>query len=196
MTSDPTQLLLLYVVMPACFAAGIADWLCHRASYIEHTTGDKESLLHLLMFGEVAIPLAAALFLEINAFVIAVMIAAFFIHEATALWDVSYAVSRRYISPIEQHVHSFLEMIPLMAIVFVIVLHWSQFSALLGLGTESASFALQLKYPPLSVAYVSTVLVAAFESRSCRTIEYRRSTALSDRERALLLASRSTNWKL
>jgi hypothetical protein len=162
MTDGPPQVLLLYIVMPVWFAAGIADWVCHRASDIEHTTGAKESLLHLLMFGEVAIPLTAALFLEINALVIAVMIAAFFIHEATALWDVSYAVSRRYVSPIEQHVHSFLEMIPLMAIAFVIVLHWSQFLALLDLGTESPSFTLQFKRPPLSVAYVSTVLVAAF----------------------------------
>jgi hypothetical protein len=162
MTGDPTHVLLLYIVMPVWFAAGIADWLCHRASDIEHTTGAKESLLHLLMFGEVAIPLVAALFLEINALVIAVMITAFFIHEATALWDVSYAVSRRYVSPIEQHIHSFLEMIPLMAIAFVIVLHWSQFLALFGRGPASASFTLQLKHPPLSVAYVSTVLVAAF----------------------------------
>jgi hypothetical protein len=148
--------------MPVWFATGIADWLCHRALDIEHTTGAKESLLHLSMFSEMAIPLTAALFPEIDALVIAVMIAAFLIHEATALWDVSYAASRRYISPIEQHVHSFLEMIPLMAITFVIVLHWSQFLALLGLGTESASFTLQLKHPPLSVVYVSRVLAAAF----------------------------------
>jgi hypothetical protein len=154
MTNDPTQLLLLYVLMPVWFAAGIGDWLCHRASDIEHTTGAKKSLLQLLMFGEVAIRLTAALFLEINPLVIAVMIAAFFIHEATALWDVSYAASRRYISPIEQHVHSFLEMIPLMAIAFVIVWHWSQFLALPGLGTESASFTLLLKHPPLSVVYL------------------------------------------
>jgi hypothetical protein len=69
---------------------------------IEHTTGAKVSLIHLLMFGEVALPLLAGLFLEINALIIALMIVAFLAHEVTALWDVSYAVTRRYVSPVEQ----------------------------------------------------------------------------------------------
>jgi hypothetical protein len=69
----------------------------------------------LLMFAEVGVPLLAAMFLEVNALIIAAMIVTFFIHEATALWDVSYATTARTVTPIEQHVHSFLEMIPLMA---------------------------------------------------------------------------------
>lgn len=52
-------------------------WLCHRVTDIEHTTGARESLIHLLMFGEVAVPLLLSLLLEINALVIAVMIVAF-----------------------------------------------------------------------------------------------------------------------
>jgi uncharacterized membrane protein YqjE len=64
-------MLLLYFVMPVWFLAGLADYLCHRASDIEHTAGAKESLIHLLMFAEVAVPLLACLFLEINALVIA-----------------------------------------------------------------------------------------------------------------------------
>jgi GNAT superfamily N-acetyltransferase len=87
------------------------------------------------MFAEVAIPLLAALFLEINALIIALMIVAFLAHEATALWDVSYAVTRREVTPFEQHVHSFLEMLPLMAAAFVATLHWPQFLALFGAGT-------------------------------------------------------------
>jgi hypothetical protein len=57
--------------------AGLADYLCHRAVRIESTSGVKESLLqllHLLQVGEMAIPTLAAIFLEINALVIAVMI--------------------------------------------------------------------------------------------------------------------------
>ena len=48
MLADPTQALLLYFIMPLWFLAGLADWLCHRATDIEHTTGTKETLLHLL----------------------------------------------------------------------------------------------------------------------------------------------------
>lgn len=89
------------------------------------------------------------------------MIAAFFTHEATALWDVSYAIERRYVSPLEQHVHSFLEMIPLMAGSFVAVLHWPQLLALFGLGTEPARFAISWKPEPLPITYVAAVLGAA-----------------------------------
>jgi len=158
---DPVRILLLYFVMPVWFAAGLADYLCHRASDIEHTAGPKESLLHLLMFAEVAVPLLICLFFEINALVFAVMIVAFIAHEATALWDVSYAIKHRYVSPIEQHVHSFLEMMPLMAGAFVAVLHWPQFLALFGLGSEPARFTLELKQQSLPIGYIVAVLGAA-----------------------------------
>ena len=75
--SDPTQALLLYFIIPLWFLAGFADWLCHRATDIEHTTGVKESLLHLLMFTEIAVPLLACLFLEVNAAIFLLMILAF-----------------------------------------------------------------------------------------------------------------------
>ncbi len=158
---DPTLFVLLYFIMPVWLMAGIADWMCHRAADIAHTTGAKESIIHLLMFGEVAIPLLAALFLQINAAIIALMIVAFLAHEATALWDVSYAAQYREISPLEQHVHSFLEMIPLMAGTFVVVLHWDQFLALFGLGHEPARFAPMWKAEPLPVVYIVAVLVAS-----------------------------------
>jgi hypothetical protein len=161
MLADPVLVILLYFVLPLWFAAGFADWLCHRAAKIEATAGAKESLIHLLMFGEMAIPLLAALFLEINALIIVLMVVAFLAHEATALWDVSYAVTHRVVSPFEQHVHSFLEMLPLMAAAFVTVLHWPQFLALFGLGSETARFDLTWKRTPLPVAYVATVLIAA-----------------------------------
>lgn len=158
---DPTQAVLLYFVIPIWFLAGLADWLCHRLTDIEHTTGVKESLIHLLMYGELAVPLLACLFLEVNALIVLVMIVAFLLHEATALWDVSYAVKRRRVTPVEQHVHSFLEMIPLMAGALVVILNWPQFLALFGFGDEPARFALRWKDPPLPAGYVAAVLAAS-----------------------------------
>ncbi|TGQ17864.1 MULTISPECIES: diguanylate cyclase [unclassified Mesorhizobium] len=165
MLDDPMVLILMYFVLPVWLIAGFADWLCHRATHIESTTGAKESLIHLLMFAEVGIPLLAAMFLEVNALVIAVMIVTFFVHEATAMWDVRYATTARTVSPIEQHVHSFLEMIPLMGLVIVVALHWGQFLALFGAGTERARFDLTWKQEQLPVAYVAIVMVviALFE---------------------------------
>lgn len=160
MTGDPTLLILLYFILPVWLLAGCADWLCHRASHIATTTGAKESLLHLLMFAEIGLPLLAAIFLQINAGIIALMIVAFFIHEATALWDVSYAVTARNVSPIGQHVHSFLEMIPLMAILFIVTRHCDQFLALFGFSAEPPRFNLAWKEEPLPAAYVISIMAA------------------------------------
>src|SRR5256714_11593503 len=106
MDTGAAQAVLMYFVLPLWLAAGFADCLCHRAASIETTSGWKESFLHLLQFGEMAIPTLAAIFLEINALIIAVMIVCLIAHEATAIWDVNYAYHRREVTPTEQHVHS------------------------------------------------------------------------------------------
>ena len=155
---DPQMLLLLYFVLPVWLIAGFADWLCHRATEIETTTGLKETWIHILMFLEMGLPLLSALFLDVNALVIGFMIVLFFCHEATALWDVSYAVTARRVSPVEQHIHSFLEMVPLMALLLVISRHWPQFLALFGAGDEPAHYELKLRADPLPEAYIIAVM--------------------------------------
>jgi hypothetical protein len=161
MLNDPVVLILMYFILPLWLLAGFADWLCHRATHIETTTGAKESVFHLIMLAEMGLPLLAAIFLEVNAGIIAFMIGAFFLHEITALWDVSYAVTRRRVSPIEQHVHSVQEMIPLMAILLLSSRHWEQFRALFGFGTETARFELAWKEEQLPVTYVLSVMAMA-----------------------------------
>src|ERR1043166_432241 len=111
--------ILMYVLLPVWLAAGFADYLCHRASHIEKTSGWKESVLHLVQFGEMAVPVLAALLLKINSAVILIMIAFLILHEATAIWDVRYADARRDVSPAEQHVHSVLEMLPFTGLLLV-----------------------------------------------------------------------------
>jgi hypothetical protein len=147
----------MYFVLPLWLPAGFADYLCHRASHIESTSGPKESLLHLLQLSEMAIPTLAAIFLEINALTIAVMIVCLLLHEATAIWDVSYAYRTREVRPIEQHIHSFLEMLPL-GLLVIVTLHWGQFLALFGLGVEKPLLDLRLKQPPLPWLYVTVIL--------------------------------------
>jgi hypothetical protein len=155
-TSQVLRDLLMYFVLPVWLAAGFADYLCHRASHIESTSGWKESLLHLLQFSEMAVPILAALFFEISSGVILLMIVCLVLHQATAMWDVHYANRTREVKPIEQHVHSVLEMMPLTGLLLVIALHWQQFIALFGLAP--ARFDLTLKAEPLPLAYIVTIL--------------------------------------
>lgn len=148
-----------YFLVPIWSAAGLADWWCHKRSAIESTTGSRETIMHLLMLGEAAVPVLLGLLLEINPLLLSAMIAAFFLHEATAMWDVDYAVTQRDVSPLEQHVHSFLELVPLAAVMLVSLLHWPQFKALSGLEVAAPS-TLRLKRKPLAGAYIVGALAA------------------------------------
>jgi hypothetical protein len=165
MDAAAAQMVLMYFVLPVWLAAGFSDYLCHRASSIELTSGWRETLLHFLQLAEMAIPTLAAIFLEINALVIGVMIVCLLAHEATAIWDVSYAYRTREITPTEQHVHAFLEMLPLIGLLIVVTVHWQQFLSLFGLGQQAPEFTVQLRQPPLPWIYVSVILslVVLFE---------------------------------
>lgn len=184
MEADVARLALMYFVMPVWLVVGFADYLCHRASHIERTSGPKESVLHLLLLAEMGVPVALALFFEINALIIAVMIVAFVLHEATTLWDVAYASETREVTPIEQHVHGYMQLLPLLALTLVSVLHWPQFIALFGFGAEPPRLTLTLRQEPLPWLYVGSVIVAVlildvlpFIEELLRGLRARRATA-------------------
>jgi hypothetical protein len=132
------QSLVLYLVVPLWLLAGFVDWLCHRRTHIETTSGGAESALHLLMLAETGVPLIAALYLQTNALVLGVLLVGLLAHEVTAYIDIRYAASRRHISPTEQLVHSVLEMAPLIILLLLASSSWEQWRALFGRGSEPA----------------------------------------------------------
>jgi hypothetical protein len=153
-----TRNFLLGFVMPLWLVAGIADWFCHRRARIESNAGSTESALHLLMLAEAAVPVIAGLLLEITSPILLLMLVAVVAHGATAFWDVSYAVKRREVTPVEQHVHSYLEMVPVMAVSFIAVLHWPELRALFGLGERRPDWSIRSKRSPLPIAVVTALL--------------------------------------
>ena len=155
-------LILMFAVLPLWVLAGLADYFCHRASSIETTSGPKESALHLLQLSLVGIPVLLALFLEIDAALLALMIVCLLLHHAVAYLDIRYANTTREVTPFEQMVHSFLELMPLTAFVLLCVLHGNQAAALFGFGPDQADFGLKLKSQPLSPFYVAGLLAATF----------------------------------
>jgi hypothetical protein len=110
-------------VLPAWLAAGGADWWCHRRTHIEASSGPRESTLHLLLFLEIMVPAMLALWLEINALLLALMAAGVILHMATSWLDTRFSQSRRHIGALEQQVHSWLEMLPVFALVLLALLH-------------------------------------------------------------------------
>ena len=154
-------ILLAFVVVPMWILAGLADYLCHRASDIEHTAGTRESALHLIQFGLVGIPLTAALFFQVDAGLLAIMVLFIVLHHAVAYIDVRYANGQRGISPLEQMVHSFLELLPITAFLLLCTLEFSQVRAALGFSAEQADFGIHLRRQPLHTGYIAFVMLSA-----------------------------------
>lgn len=151
----------MYGLVPLWLLAGLGDWACHRRTRIECNAGTRESALHLLMLLEVGVPVLLALFVEVNALVLLIMLAAVLVHAVTAWWDVHYTYGKRTIGPTEQHMHGLLEVLPVSALVLVALAHWPQTLALFGAGAASADFSLSWKSPPLPSWYIAAALLGA-----------------------------------
>lgn len=149
-----------FFVLPVWLGAAFLDYVWHRRTRIETTSGLSESLMHTLMMVEGGPAVFGALFLEVNAGVIAMILTASVLHEATAIWDVVYTSSRRTILPAEQHIHSFLEMVPFCVASAAVAMHWNQARALFGYGPEQADFSLRLRKPMIHWSYMAAILGA------------------------------------
>jgi hypothetical protein len=128
---DSTALtLLLAIVLPMWLVAGFGDYLCHRATRIEATSGWRESALHAVQMGEVGSVILAALALEVTGGLVVFCVLIIAAHEATAWLDLSYAGRRRRIAPVEQMLHSFLEVLPIAALLLLLAFRWPTVEAL------------------------------------------------------------------
>jgi hypothetical protein len=156
------QGILLYFVLPLWVVTGAADALCHRIAHIEHTSGPAESIIHLVMGAEVGAAILAALFLELTGAVVLFLCVLWLLHEITSYWDLHYASSQRVVPPWEQRVHDYLCVLPLLALVLVALLSWTQVLAILGLGPEDFDGTIRLKEHPLSPTYLVLLLAAIF----------------------------------
>ncbi|CAM5399434.1 diguanylate cyclase [Streptomyces antimycoticus] len=154
---DANRRFLMYGVMPLWFVPAVADWIMHRRTRIEETSGTKESAIHALMMTEAGIPVAMGLLARVNPLVLSVMGGAALAHGATALWDVSLATGEREVRPVEQHIHSFLEVLPLSAMAFTSCLHWDQVRAALRGGDRPEDWKLLPKDNPLPARYLAAI---------------------------------------
>jgi hypothetical protein len=148
----------MYVVMPVWSVAGFLDWLWHRQTKIETTSGTKESVMHLIMMAEAGAPILTGLFLEMNAGAFALMGAGWLLHELTVAWDVKYTLSRRKIFTREQHTHSYMQTIPFDIVMTLACLYPEQSMALFGVGPEKADFSLRFRKAPVPLKDFAAVV--------------------------------------
>jgi hypothetical protein len=104
--------LLLFVLIPIWELAGLADWWCHRRTDIEHTSGWRESIFHLVMLGEGSVPVFIGLFAKPSPAALVFTYLATAVHTATAWWDVAFTAPQRRITDGEDRVHLVLQVVP------------------------------------------------------------------------------------
>lgn len=160
LADQSSQRYLTYLIVPAWSLVGALDWLWHRQTKIETTSGPKESMMHLLMMAEAGAPVFAGLFLETNAGLLAMLTAGVLLHQLTVMWDVSYTVSRRKIPAREQHTHTFMETLPFDILAVFATLHPEQFRAMLRIGPEKPDFSLRLKKPGPPIRHIAAIFGA------------------------------------
>jgi hypothetical protein len=152
--------LLGYVVFPLWLLSGLADYLCHARTDIAHTSGTHESALHLLQTAEIGLPVLVFLFLSTNALALALVTTGVVAHTATSWRDVKYAAQLRHISPGEQYVHSFLIVLPWVALALVAVLHWPVVEAMFDPAIAS-EWKPHWRQPPFDGGLLSVVLASS-----------------------------------
>ena len=153
--------LLGYVVFPLWLLSGMADYLCHARTDIAHTSGTHESALHLLQTAEIGLPVLVFLFLSTNALALVVMAAGVVAHTATSWRDVKFASRLRHVSPGEQYVHSFLNVLPWIALALVAILHWPVVVAMFDPAIPS-DWMPHSRRPAFDGGLVATVLATSF----------------------------------
>jgi hypothetical protein len=153
-------LLLGLLVLPLWIAAGLADYFCHRAAQISKNSGTLESVFHLIQFSLVGLPVTIGLFFRSNAGFFLLCALCILLHHGAAYIDVRYANGTRKVTPLEQMVHSFLELLPITAFLLLATAEWSQFLAAVYGVEEAPRFSFELRL--MSAPYIAAILSAAF----------------------------------
>lgn len=131
--------------------AGFCDFLLHRRERLPVTSGLAESTMHLAQLAVCGTGVLMWLYLEPSTTLLVCSTVLAIAHAALGYLDTVVAFPRRRIGPVEQHVHSVLDMAPWVAVLaFVTLYHDAP-----GVGfqrrlpTPSPSVQLALLMPPL-----------------------------------------------
>jgi hypothetical protein len=107
---------LAYGLYPVWLLAGAGDYVCHRRSDMARTSGLVEARLHVAQFITVAIVFFGAVLWRPTMWVVVVIGIAALAHLVLSYIDVTYTQQRRHISAFEQHMHAFMDVIPIMVV--------------------------------------------------------------------------------
>lgn len=105
----------------AWLATGTLDFLQHRRTGLAQTSGLRETALHGVQLGLLGLAVLAWLALAPTLALLALLATLVALHAVAGYADTLSAFGRRSIPPLEQHVHSVLDMAPWIALAVVVV---------------------------------------------------------------------------
>lgn len=143
---------LAWVLYPLWLLGGAIDYVSHLRSDIQHTSGVRESWLHLAQLATMAVLFVCAVLLEITLPVILVLTGMVLTHTVLSFVDVSYTIGRRRISTVEQHAHGLLNVVPLVAVGLLAILNWGTLLA------PSTASLIRFKDEPLGAMHIAILL--------------------------------------
>lgn len=104
--------------------AGSLDFWCHRRTHLAQTSGLAESVFHLVQLALIAVAAFVAMCFEVGRAVAVVLLIAAIAHAIVGFVDTRCAFRSRVLLPVEQHLHSMLDMAPWIALAWVVIATW------------------------------------------------------------------------
>lgn len=144
---------LIYLGYLLWLLAGAADFLCHRRTDLPHTSGLAESRMHLLQLVVIGSGLALWLLLLPSLSLLAIELLIVGAHAVFGYLDTRQAFGRRAILPIEQHVHSVLDLAPVIAFGILLSAEWP--------AAWQRGWSLAIRHPPFAPEVWMSVLAPA-----------------------------------
>ena len=146
--------------------AGLGDFLRHRRTDLPHTSGVAESLSHLVQLALLALAIVTGLAFEMGRAIALSLFVLVALHAAVGYWDTRIAFDRRrVVAPLEQHIHSVLDMAPWIAFAWGVATTWP--------AAASAGWEIALRRPALPLAtWLAVLLPAAVLSVAPALLEF------------------------
>ena len=163
-----TALWIAYCGYLVWLASGLCDFLTHRRTDLPHTSGLAESIAHLVQLGLLGAAVLLGLGFEVGQGSALLLLALVATHAVVGYADTRIAFAApRVVSPFEQHVHSVLDMAPVVALGWLLASTWPAAAA--GgwtLHPRQPGLPLAMWGAALAPAMVLCVVPALFEFRA------------------------------
>jgi len=151
----PTGFWLAYCAYLAWLAAGLADFLCHWRTDLPHTSGVAESASHLVQLALLGAGVVLFLAFEPGRLAVVLLLVLVVAHAVVGYVDTWIAFTRhRPVRPVEQHVHSVLDMAPIVGFAWIVVSGWPSLA--------SEGWVLEWRRPPFAAGLWAAVLGPPF----------------------------------